>query len=191
MNFLNIVKQRLKRLRDTFTNVNYLTTAYKDEVVAQKVLVETYRNNFQSKGRDFRDVGFGIYSQHDEDGILLYIFSLIGVETYRAVEMCAGTGIECNTANLILNHRWTALLVDGDRQNISKAKAFYSMRLESMHWLPDIVEAWITRENINQIVQSAGYEGEIDLLSLDPESVTSKIQPPVSPEFLQYFPETT
>jgi hypothetical protein len=24
-----------------------------------------------------------------------------------------------------------------------------------------------------------------------PESVTSKIQPPVSPEFLQYFPETT
>jgi hypothetical protein len=25
----------------------------------------------------------------------------------------------------------------------------------------------------------------------DPESVTSKIQPPVSPEFLQYFPETT
>jgi hypothetical protein len=25
----------------------------------------------------------------------------------------------------------------------------------------------------------------------NPESVTSKSQPPVSPEFLQYFPETT
>ncbi|MBW6453546.1 MAG: hypothetical protein K0A92_07160 [Methyloprofundus sp.] len=171
MNFTNKFIQYLRRLRDTFAGVNYLTTAYKDEVVSQKLLIEKYRDSTQTKTRDFRDISFGIYSQHDEDGILLYIFSMIGVKTYRAVEMCAGNGIECNTANLILNHRWTVLLLDGNEKNIDIAKSFYKRRIETMHWSPDIIQAWITRENVNQIIEAAGYTGEIDLLSLDVDGV--------------------
>lgn len=53
---------------------------------------------------DFADVEFRNYSQSGEDGILHYIFALIGTTDKRSVEMCAGQGDECNTANLILNH---------------------------------------------------------------------------------------
>lgn len=52
------------------------------------------------------DVEFKCFSQNGEDGILLYLFSLIGTVNRRAVEICAGDGIECNTANLIVNHGW-------------------------------------------------------------------------------------
>src|SRR5688572_17450844 len=54
----------------------------------------------------FKDVGFKVYSQFEEDGILLYIFSLIGTTNKRVVEICAGDGTECMAANLVINHGW-------------------------------------------------------------------------------------
>jgi len=64
------------------------------------------------------DTGFKVYSQFDEDGILLYLFSLIGFTNRKVVEICCGHGAECNTANLIINHACYGLLFDGDRQII-------------------------------------------------------------------------
>ena len=46
----------------------------------------------------FDDIEFRGYSQGNEDGILLYIFSLIGVTNKRCIEICAGHGIQSNTA---------------------------------------------------------------------------------------------
>jgi hypothetical protein len=51
-------------------------------------------------------VGFKAFSQTDEDGILLYIFSIIGTMNKISVDICAGNGIECNIVNLIINHGW-------------------------------------------------------------------------------------
>ncbi len=52
-----------------------------------------------SKGNEWlpniRDVGFQKYSQFEEDGILLYIFSLIGPIDRTFVEICAGALCEC------------------------------------------------------------------------------------------------
>ena len=59
----------------------------------------------------FEDIGFKQYSQHNEDGILLYIFSLIGQTNKICVEICCGNGQENNTANLLINHGWTGLLI--------------------------------------------------------------------------------
>ena len=81
---------------------------------AQLILGHKYREMAQRGiALAFAEVGFQNYSQFDEDGILHYIFSLIGTTEKRSVEICAGTGYESNSANLILNHGWYALLVDG------------------------------------------------------------------------------
>lgn len=171
---MTLVKSIIKRLK----NLNWitkfqpnLTMQARDAVVAQKLLLERYRTGRSPYKLGFRDVGLGIYSQHDEDGILLYIFGLIGVVNYKLVEMCSGDGVECNAANLLLNHRWTGLLVDGDSKNVQIAKEFYLSRPETKHWPPDIVEAWLTVDNVNSVIQEAGYSGEVDLLSLDVDGV--------------------
>src|SRR4051812_2080380 len=52
----------------------------------------------------FEEVELRVNSQNGEDGILLYIFSVIGFTNRKCVEMCAGDGMECNTANLIIQH---------------------------------------------------------------------------------------
>jgi hypothetical protein len=40
-----------------------------------------------------KEVGFKAFSQTDEDGMLLYIFSIIGVANKTCVEVCAGQQI--------------------------------------------------------------------------------------------------
>ncbi len=114
-----------------------------------------------------RDVGFTAYSQGDEDGILLYLFALLGEETRRSVEIAAGDGIECNTANLILNHRWQGLLVDASEKLVERGRAFYASHRLSYVRPPTLLHATVTPENVNELVAGAGLSGPIDLLSLD------------------------
>lgn len=119
-----------------------------------------------------RDVEFKNYSQSGEDGILMYVFALIGTTNRQALEICAGNGKECNSANLILNHGWTGLLFDGDANNIAIAREFFSTHPNT--WLgpqPVVCHAWITAENINTLVTDHGMSGEIDLLSLDLDGI--------------------
>ncbi len=60
---------------------------------AQLVLYHTYRDMASRKiVPSFSEVGFGCHSQFEEDGILLFIFALIGTTNKTAVEICAGEG---------------------------------------------------------------------------------------------------
>lgn len=118
----------------------------------------------------FPEVEFSTFSQNGEDGILLYLFSLIGTTNRRVVEIGAGDAIECNAANLIVNHGWTGLLIDGSEKNLARGRRFYATRSNAwrFHRLPPtIVSAWITRDNVNELLASHEFAGDIDLLSLD------------------------
>jgi hypothetical protein len=117
------------------------------------------------------DVEFRAFSQNGEDGILLYIFSLIGTYKRTCVEICAGDGIECNSANLILNHGWTGLLVDGDEGNVQRGKRFYATHPDTFSFPPQFARAWVDRETVNDLVERHGFKGDIDLLSLDLDGV--------------------
>ncbi|TDH27022.1 hypothetical protein EXU57_09485 [Segetibacter sp. 3557_3] len=115
----------------------------------------------------FTDVGFKVYSQFEEDGILLYIFSVIGTTNKQVVEICAGDGIQCMAANLVINHGWTGLLFDGDAAAVEQGNRFFRSNQSTWLYPPAFRQAWITRENINQLITNNGFMGEIDLLSLD------------------------
>lgn len=135
-----------------------------------QVLLRLHYRELGRQGGDllpFEDVEFRCHSQNGEDGILLYMFSLISRTNRRVVEICAGDGIECNAANLIVNHGWRGLLFDGDPSLVARGNAFYSTCRTTLVAPPIFVNAWITTENVNQLVASNGFGGPIDLLSLD------------------------
>jgi len=118
-----------------------------------------------------RDVGFQVYSQSDEDGILLFLFTLLRPQTRKSIEICAGNGIECNTANLIINHGWSGLLVDGNAALVEQGRRFYAKH-KATYVLPPLFEhAWITRENVNAFLKTKSVTGEMDLLSLDLDGI--------------------
>lgn len=160
------------RVRDRFVRLA-LQSPYlaiqRASPVAQMLLRRQWQADLTA-GRpltSIQDAGFKAFSQTDEDGILLYIFALIGVSKRRCVEVCAGNGIECNTANLIVNHGWEGLLVDADARRVKEGRTFY---LENPHTCVDppvFVQAWVTRDNVNHILSANGFTGEIDLMSID------------------------
>jgi hypothetical protein len=141
--------------------------------LSQLLLAQQYRSLAHAKAPlpAFADVEFRAFSQNGEEGILLFLFALLGAGRRRAVEICASNGIECNAANLVINHGWEAMLFDGDAENIQRGKAFYAGHPDTFSLPPRFVHAWITRENINQLIRENGFAGEIDLLSLDIDGI--------------------
>ncbi len=119
----------------------------------------------------FAEVGFRQYSQFEEDGILLYLFSLIAPKNRICLEICAGSGIESNTANLIINHGWWGHLFDGNSALVAQGTKFYANHKDTFLHPPKFRCTWITAENINELITESGLCGDIDLLSLDMDGV--------------------
>lgn len=139
----------------------------------QLLLAMKYRENF-AQSREllrFDDIEFRNHSQNGEDGILWYVFALLGTVNKTCVEICAGNGTECNCANLIINHGWTGLLFDGNEQSVKDGQAFYRKHPDTFVYPPSFVHVWITAENVDHLITSHGIHGEIDLLSLDIDGV--------------------
>ena len=117
------------------------------------------------------DIEFRTFSQNGEDGILLYLFSILGTTNKVVIEICAGDGTQCNAANLIINHGWTGLLVDGDAGNVARGGRFYAEHADTFTYPPRFANAWVEVDNVNQLIAANGFEGEIDLLSLDIDGI--------------------
>ena len=141
-----------------------------------------------SRGRQtgLPDVGFRRFSEFEEDGLLLYIFAMVGATNRQVVEMCAGNGRECMAANLIINHGWRGFLFDGDEWNVKTMRAFYAGHRDTFLLPPTCVHAWIKIENVNRLLDELGVDPEPDLFSLDMDGVdywiwraTERIRPRV------------
>jgi hypothetical protein len=179
------MKRKLKRLLVRILEIIYRLSPASERIArieqslnrsgnGMQVLLSLHYKELLRQGAalpKFDDVEFRAFSQNGEDGILLYLFSLIATTNKRAVEICAGDGIQCNTANLIVNHGWNALLIDGDEGNVNCGGAFYKQCPDTMVWPPKFIHAWITAENVNSLVSDNGFTGDIDLLSLDMDGV--------------------
>jgi len=117
-----------------------------------------------------RDVGFSVYSESDEDGILHFIFSVLGTANKKFVDVGAAIG-GSNTANLSINHGWTGLLIEGSREQAEAIESFFNNCPATRNFPPTIANEWITKNNINKILIENGMSGEIDLLSIDIDGI--------------------
>ena len=113
----------------------------------------------------FRDIGFQCFSEFEEDGIILFLFSIIGEKSRRVVEICAGSGRVCMATNLVVNLGWEGFLFDGNETQVQSGQRFFAEHPATKRLPPAFRQAWITTDNINDLLR--GAEGEIDLLSLD------------------------
>lgn len=113
------------------------------------------------------ETGFRVFSQFEEDGKLLFIFSVLGMTNKTFVEFGSDDGVNSNSANLYFHHGWTGLYMDGNPKAIERGKRFFSKYPHSHMYPPKFVCTYINRENINRLLFEAGMTGEIGLLSID------------------------
>jgi len=121
---------------------------------------------------DLAEVGFSVFSEFEEDGILLYLFAALGAGNRRLVEIGCGDGLQNNSTNLIVNHRWTGVLIDADASNIATAKSYFKNLKSTKLLPPTILQAFVTPENVNSLLVDSGITAkEVDLLSIDIDTV--------------------
>ncbi len=106
---------------------------------------------------------FRLSSQNQEDGITMALLAEAGIATRTFVEI--GSGLSGgNSAALAREWGWTGLMIDGAG----------TTRMQQVgRRFPGVaaVDAWVTRENVNDLVTANGFAGEVDLFSLDLDGV--------------------
>lgn len=115
----------------------------------------------------FRSTGYKVFSQFEEDGLLWYLFSLIGEGSKTFIEIGANDGINSNCSNLAVHFGWSGVFFEGDSGLIRRGEKFYRKIPTPYHPKPQYVQAIIKRENINQLIEKTGLQGDIELLSID------------------------
>ena len=107
------------------------------------------------------DTGYRLFSQFDEDGILLFLFATLGTRSKTFVDIGAADGVQSsNCANLAINFGWHGLLIDGSEKSIARGVEFYRKHPDTFLYPPVFKCAIVTRENVNQLILEAGFDGE-------------------------------
>ena len=113
--------------------------------------------------KTLREAEFRVFSQWGEDGIIQFLSRHVPIENKTFVEFGVQDYLESNTRFLVVKDNWSGLVIDGSAENIGK------IRGSELYWRHPIRAecAFITRDNINDIIRSAGITGDIGLLSVD------------------------
>ncbi len=105
-----------------------------------------------------------VYSQNGEDGIISEIFNRIGTTNRHFVEIGTSTGLENNTATLVLDG-WKGLWVEGDAEANAKARSHWNQAIREGRL--KAVEQLVTAENFQGLLKENDVPADLDLLSLD------------------------
>lgn len=105
---------------------------------------------------------FKVFSQNGEDGILQFLIGQLDPPRRTFIEFGVENYLESNTRYL-LHQNWQGLVIDGSPEHV----AF--IRADDVHWRFDLqaVQAFITAENINDLIGQAGFDPDAGLLSVD------------------------
>jgi hypothetical protein len=106
---------------------------------------------------------FRVSSQWGEDGIIAHLLRHVPIANQVFVEFGVQDYQESNTRFLLRNCNWSGLVLDGSPQNIA------IIRNDPIYWRHNLKAeaAFITRENINDLISQHGISGDIGLLSID------------------------
>ena len=112
---------------------------------------------------DFRRVGFKVFSQFDEDGIIQYLINKVPIERKTFVEFGVENYEESNTRFLLLNNHWQGMVLD------ARASDIHYIQQDKIYWQYDLQAkcTWITRQNINELLRDAGFGEDVGILSID------------------------
>ena len=103
--------------------------------------------------------GYKVYSQNDEDGIIQEIFSRIGTTDKRFIEFGVQNGLECN-CHYLLFKGWTGLWIEGSASYVKEIHNRFRPVISNGQL--KVKNAFITRDNINELFTSENFTGEID-----------------------------
>lgn len=154
MNLIENVRRRARLLDEIVARLDRLQQAVgrlEARQVAAMDADELHANEFQ------------VYSQWGEDGILQHLIRRVPIERRLFVEIGVETYVEANTRFLAEHNNWAGLLLEADAVQVA------AIRSNRIYWAANLkaVTAFVTCENVNDLLAEQGLDGDIGLLSID------------------------
>jgi len=166
---INKLKSGLKNLLKKYFYIVKMKDRFSPAVqIGQRRMFLYYQECARNKQLPrLEDTGFRVFSQFEEDGLLLYLFAVLGTTNNTFIDIGSDDGLNSNCANLAMNFGWNGLFIDGNKTSIKRGARFYKKYPHPWGPKPTFVHAMVQRENINELIGAAGFQGSVDLLSID------------------------
>lgn len=157
--------QSLRRLA-TVPGARHLVQRLRNEQDEMRLAIgrlETHLLDVRPAPTTLEDVEFRVFSQFGEDGIIQHLTRTTKVQDTTFVEIGTGDYRESNTRFLLQNNNWRGLIIDGGEEHVKFVLG------TSLSWRHDVepVSAFVTTENINDLISGGGFTGGLGLLSVD------------------------
>jgi len=106
---------------------------------------------------------FRVFSQWGDDGIIQFLVNYLEIEHKNFIEFGVETYHEATTRFLLVQNNWSGFVMDSSKRNIERLKA------QDIYWRHDVLAlpAFVTRNNINQLIIDNGFENKVGLLHID------------------------
>lgn len=150
-----------KRIGKAISLARRLDQRLDEILMAQGLLQSTL--NASKASTDIRDYEFKVFSQSGEDGIIQHLTRSLNIEHQSFIEFGVDEMRESNCRFLMMKDNWRGFVMDGSEEAIREASSTY------YYWKHDIVaiSAFVTRENINELLGRSGFGADVGILSID------------------------
>lgn len=161
MNLLNNISKIFEKLFFKLLNLNDIKSNIDKLKINQgKLLIKNLKDCDLDNLDNF---AFSIYSQFNEDGIIQFLINNLDIKNKEFIEIGVENFKEANTRFLLQNNCWRGLIIDSSKANINfikKQNYYWKYELEAE-------DAFVTKENVNNIVKKYDFNQNIGLLSID------------------------
>ena len=160
-----MVKRLISLLRELL--VTQLGIArHLDQIKENQGLILSKLNRSLS-AKNIREYEFRVFSQWGEDGIIQRLTEVIDIRNKTFIEFGVEDFFESNCRYLMAKDNWSGFVLDGSSRNISRLKNsnfYWKHQLEAK-------AAFITRENINELLDTSGFDHDLGILSIDLDGI--------------------
>ena len=154
-------RRQLARLRQIILAIERNAEERDQLKINQGLILSSLAKNLDSK--NLQDFEYKVFSQWGEDGIIQRLLNVVEIKERTFIEFGIEDFLEANCRFLLMKDNWSGFVIDGSEKNIEKLKNSY------FYWKYqlDAVCAYITRDNINELLARSGFSADLGILSID------------------------
>jgi hypothetical protein len=155
----------LKRIVDSMARLARLDRQVDDMKINQgRILTELNRDRRRERLSDYE---FKVFSQWGEDGIIQHLIAHLDIPNRTFIEFGIEDFSESNCRFLMMKDHWQGYVIDGSEANIRRLRSAY------YYWRYPLTAtaAFITRDNIDALLEKSGFGPQPGILSVDLDGV--------------------
>ncbi len=116
---------------------------------------------------NIQDFEFKAFSQWGEDGIIQHLIRAVPIANKTFIEFGVEDFRESNCRFLMMNNNWAGHVIDGSEAKVRGIKSSYYF------WQFELSAraAFITQENINDLLQESGLDDDLGIMSIDLDGI--------------------